>query len=135
MIYDINIFKKRSKKGLQNRSRAFIIANVPSEHAGVAQLVEHVIGNDEVVSSNLITSSIEALPCGVLLFCFRSKRLRSKNTAEPEKTAYSIGRIIVNSTSPSPVFFAETLPWCRDTILLTSESPSPLPSDLCEVSP
>ena len=85
MIYDINIFKKRSKKGLQNRSRAFIIANVPSEHAGVAQLVEHVIGNDEVVSSNLITSSIEALPCGVLLFCFRSKKLRSKNTAEPEK--------------------------------------------------
>ena len=73
MIYDINIFKKRSKKGLQNRSRAFIIANVPSEHAGVAQLVEHVIGNDEVVSSNLITSSIEALPRGVLLFSFSFK--------------------------------------------------------------
>ena len=26
-------------------------------NAGIAQLVEHVIGNDEVISSNLITSS------------------------------------------------------------------------------
>ncbi len=29
-------------------------------NAGIAQLVEHVIGNDEVISSNLITSSREA---------------------------------------------------------------------------
>ena len=29
--------------------------------AGMAQSVEHVIGNDEVISSNLITSSIQTL--------------------------------------------------------------------------
>jgi hypothetical protein len=34
-----------------------------SGNAGIAQLVEHVIGNDEVISSNLITSSREAC-CG-----------------------------------------------------------------------
>ena len=28
--------------------------------AGIAQSVEHVIGNDEVISSNLITSSKDA---------------------------------------------------------------------------
>ena len=88
MIYDINIFKKRSKKGLQNRSRAFIIANVPSEHAGVAQLVEHVIGNDEVVSSNLITSSIEALPCGVLLFS-------SSFENAPQQEYCGVGKILL----------------------------------------
>ncbi len=30
-------------------------------YAGIAQSVEHVIGNDEVISSNLITSSKKAL--------------------------------------------------------------------------
>ena len=33
-------------------------------NAGIAQLVEHVIGNDEVISPNLITSSRKPLPIG-----------------------------------------------------------------------
>ena len=34
--------------------------------AGMAQSVEHVIGNDEVISSILITSSIKSNPIGLL---------------------------------------------------------------------
>ena len=43
------------KKGLTNAFEFGIITK--SQDAGMAQSVEHVIGNDEVISSILITSS------------------------------------------------------------------------------
>ena len=36
-----------------------VIIHESQDNAGMAQLVEHVIGNDEVISSTLITSSKE----------------------------------------------------------------------------
>ena len=35
------------------------------KNAGMAQLAEHVIGNDEVISSNLITSSKKSIAIAV----------------------------------------------------------------------
>ena len=46
------------KKGIDKSKRICYTIKVVSErHAGMAQSVEHVIGNDEVISSILITSS------------------------------------------------------------------------------
>ena len=47
------------KKLLTNAPRSAIIVNVESQtkSAGMAQLVEHILGKDEVISSTLITSS------------------------------------------------------------------------------
>ena len=47
------------KKGIDKSKRiCYTIKVVSGRHnAGMAQSVEHVIGNDEVISSNLITSS------------------------------------------------------------------------------
>ena len=42
----------------------------------MAQSVEHVIGNDEVISSILITSSKRSNPIGLLLFLFPSDLIR-----------------------------------------------------------
>ena len=52
------------KKGLTNAFEFGIITK--SQDAGMAQSVEHVIGNDEVISSILITSSIKSNPIGLL---------------------------------------------------------------------
>ena len=52
------------KKGLTNACEFGIITK--SRDAGMAQSVEHVIGNDEVISSILITSSIKSNPIGLL---------------------------------------------------------------------
>ena len=38
----------------------------------MAQSVEHVIGNDEVISSILITSSNKATQSGCFIFCFEA---------------------------------------------------------------
>ena len=54
--------KKRNiffKKGLTNAG-GFAIIYKSQDIAGMAQLVEHVIGNDEVISSTLIASSKSA---------------------------------------------------------------------------
>ena len=40
------------------KEKRFVIMTKSSRQAGMAQSVEHVIGNDEVISSILITSSI-----------------------------------------------------------------------------
>ena len=52
-------FQKILKKGLTNRILFGIIYKSSRERrfADMAQSVEHVIGNDEVISSNLIISS------------------------------------------------------------------------------
>ena len=49
-----------------------IIYKSPRErwHAGMAQSVEHVIGNDEVISSILISSSRKSKPCGLLFLIY-----------------------------------------------------------------
>ena len=51
--------RKKLKKGIDKRERiCYNIKVVNRRHnAGMAQSVEHVIGNDEVISSILITSS------------------------------------------------------------------------------
>ena len=51
--------QKNFQKGLDKRLRIWYNNKVAS--AGMAQSVEHVIGNDEVISSILITSSIKAI--------------------------------------------------------------------------
>ncbi len=50
------IFRKNAKKGLTKAFESAIISK-STQDAGMAQSVEHVIGNDEVISSILITSS------------------------------------------------------------------------------
>ncbi len=47
--------QKTFQKGIDKH--AFICYNIKVANAGMAQSVEHVIGNDEVISSILITSS------------------------------------------------------------------------------
>ncbi len=54
------------KKGLTNAHEFGIITK--SQDAGMAQSVEHVIGNDEVISSILITSSNKATQSGCFIF-------------------------------------------------------------------
>ena len=49
--------KKILKKGLTNRILFGIMYKSSRANADMAQSVEHVIGNDEVISSNLIISS------------------------------------------------------------------------------
>ena len=44
------------------------------KNAGMAQLAEHVIGNDEVISSNLITSSKKSIAIAVDFLFFMAKR-------------------------------------------------------------
>lgn len=46
---------------------------VVRKNAGMAQSVEHVIGNDEVISSILITSSIKALAFAAGAFLYNMK--------------------------------------------------------------
>ena len=84
-------------------------------NAGIAQLVEHVIGNDEVISPNLIISSITVLPNrgGPLFFVFaidetdatvynRSVRTQrsGKGDVQWNRSRLSIG-IITESCSPT----------------------------------
>ena len=59
------------KKGLTNRILFDIIYKSSRERrfADMAQSVEHVIGNDEVISSNLIISSKNPTQTG-WIFCF-----------------------------------------------------------------
>ena len=67
------IFKKFLKKVLTKRFLFGIIYKSSTRRlAGMAQSVEHVIGNDEVISSILITSSKNpnAIVFGFLFFCF-----------------------------------------------------------------
>ena len=40
----------------------------------MAQLAEHVLGKDEVTSSNLVSSSIKYTAITVVCFCFKVKR-------------------------------------------------------------
>ena len=63
-----NIFLFFLKKVLTNEKKSVIISKSQG-NAGMAQSVEHVIGNDEVISSILITSSkIPYGSTGFLLF-------------------------------------------------------------------
>ena len=55
MIFSKNILNKNCEKLLTKKEISVIITK--SQVAGMAQSVEHVIGNDEVISSILITSS------------------------------------------------------------------------------
>ena len=57
-----NIFQKGLDK------RVLIWYNNKVAGAGMAQSVEHVIGNDEVISSILITSSNKATQTGCFIF-------------------------------------------------------------------
>ncbi len=91
--------KKISKKGLTNGKKFDIIVRSTvkkSIFAGMAQLVEHVIGNDEVISSTLIASSRNRIAIAVrfLFFCFQTeerrgfepwKRNHQKSTSTPER--------------------------------------------------
>ena len=66
------------KKGLTNAFCFGIITK--SRDAGMAQSVEHVIGNDEVISSILITSSIPLIQTGEG-FCYIIKSYARENIA------------------------------------------------------
>ena len=48
-----------------------IIYKSSEDDAGMAQLVEHVIGNDEVISSTLIASSKKATQSGCFFIFFQ----------------------------------------------------------------
>ena len=83
--------KKIFKKGLTNGKKFDIIVRSTvkkSIFAGMAQLVEHVIGNDEVISSTLIASSRNRIAIAVrfLFFCFQTEERRG---FEPWKTEES----------------------------------------------
>ena len=61
-LYDETIREKRRKKGLTFSGLAGIIKKLSNdrpttESAVMAQVVEHVLGKDEVTSSNLVNSS------------------------------------------------------------------------------
>ena len=62
------------KKGIdKSKMMWYNVQVVRKTNAGMAQSVEHVIGNDEVISSILITSSKKALAFAsafFVLFCF-----------------------------------------------------------------
>ena len=57
MLFQFKIFNIFSGKVLTNTLFFAIILKSTMIDAGMAQSVEHVIGNDEVTSSNLVTSS------------------------------------------------------------------------------
>ena len=59
------------EKVLTKRLKSVIISNARND-AAMAQLVEHILGKDEVISSTLISSSKKILTCksGDFLFCF-----------------------------------------------------------------
>ena len=62
--YKLRIFLKKSKKVLTNKGGCAIIvkrSEEKDENAAMAQLVEHILGKDEVISSTLISSSNVAL--------------------------------------------------------------------------
>ncbi len=58
------------KKGLTSALGFGIISPLPKSNAAIAQSVEHVIGNDEVIGPNPISSSIKKHhpQTGVVLF-------------------------------------------------------------------
>ena len=51
-------FKTFFKKGFTNRKLSVIILWYRKKHAAIAQVVECILGKDEVTSSNLVSSSI-----------------------------------------------------------------------------
>ena len=58
IIKKLKIFLKKVKKGIdKSKMMWYNVQVVRKTNAGMAQSVEHVIGNDEVISSILITSS------------------------------------------------------------------------------
>ena len=66
-LFDLLARKNLSKnieKTLDKMKRLWYTIQVAGSDAGMAQSVEHVIGNDEVISSNLITSSKSGPHCG-----------------------------------------------------------------------
>ena len=63
------------KKGIdKSKMMWYNVQVVRKTNAGMAQSVEHVIGNDEVISSILITSSKKALLMKCF-FCFYSRNV------------------------------------------------------------
>ena len=61
-IKKLKIFLKKVKKGIdKSKLMWYNVQVVRKTNAGMAQSVEHVIGNDEVISSILITSSTKTL--------------------------------------------------------------------------
>ena len=62
-------FKKYFKNPLTNQKVSAIITKV-KRNAAMAQLAEHVLGKDEVTSSNLVSSSIKYTAIKVVYFCF-----------------------------------------------------------------
>ena len=58
------------KKALDKEESICYNYKVASKYAGMAQSVEHVIGNDEVISSILITSSRKKHICEQMCFFY-----------------------------------------------------------------
>ena len=54
---------------MTNEKLSAIIVKV-NTNAAMAQLAEHVLGKDEVTSSNLVSSSIKCTAIIVVYFCF-----------------------------------------------------------------
>ena len=75
---------------MTNRNEFVIIYHV----AGMAQSVEHVIGNDEVISSILITSSKQKREAKASRFCLEldSTKKNCTSRAKREKVVLREGR-------------------------------------------
>ena len=77
----------------------------------MAQSVEHVIGNDEVISSILITSSKKAFAIVSAFFVFSDFRtsLRFRKNSDNKKRAHKHGRVFPFKLS-APDLRKQTLP-------------------------
>ena len=71
---NLNFFNKTRKKLLTFNRLSSIINLVAERHAAMAQVVEHILGKDEVTSSNLVSSSIRSRRLYAFeIFCFSRK--------------------------------------------------------------